>query len=123
MNGRLFTCAITTKCLICLQVLELSSNTVKRWLLEVVGVDQVLSTAACDKCQTLQRTQKATTTLDWQVKIDKWVGSKSDRDYLRVSYLLSHSKIMCHLRWLAISPHGVFLGVFFVDLFSALSCV
>ena len=112
MNGRLFTCAITAKCLICFQVLELSSNTMKRWLLQVVGVEQVLSTAACDKCQTLQRTQKATTTLDWQVKIDNWVGFESDRDYLRVFYLLSHSKIMCDLRWLAIPPHGVFLGVF-----------
>jgi hypothetical protein len=71
MNGRLFTCAITTKCLIYLQVLELSSDTVKRWLLEVVGIEQVLSTAACDKCQTLQRAQKATTTLDWRVEIDK----------------------------------------------------
>lgn len=33
--------------------------------------EQVLNTAVCDKCQTLQRTQKATTTLDWQVKFDK----------------------------------------------------
>lgn len=71
MNGRFFTCAITAKYLICFQVLELSSNTMKRWLLQVIGVEQVLSTAVCDKCQTLQRTQKATTTLDWQVKIDK----------------------------------------------------
>ena len=71
MNGRLFTCAITAKYLLCFQVLELSSNTVKRWLLQVVGVEQVLSITACAKCQTLQRAQKATTTLGWQVKIDK----------------------------------------------------